>query len=99
MIGYPCNLFTWPLVLLLGVVDAWLIVALLHLAARRIAKDRWSFQVSLVHPLVEAPVELSRRRLSRWCGGAVQPWAPWLAVFATAIGVRQVLAALIIRWT
>ncbi|MCP4249298.1 MAG: hypothetical protein GY778_19830 [bacterium] len=95
MIAYPTGILTWPVALCVCVLDTWMVFALLLLAARGCAGERWNAHCSVIHPIVEAPVQVVQRRLLKWGGGRVPSWAPWAATFGATIAIRMCLVGLL----
>ena len=96
MISYPVNtLLAFPFTLVVCVLDTWLVFAVLLLAARYLAGDRWNIQNSLLHAIVEGPVHAMRERLLKWRRRTVAPWIPWAATCGAVVVLRQLLAGLL----
>ena len=89
------HIITWPLALIVETLDLWLVLALLYLIARWFAEQRWDYQRSLIHPIVEGPVQVTQRRLAKWRDRAWPAWAPWAVTFGVVITMRQVLTVLL----
>ena len=95
MIVFPIHLLASPLAPLLAVLDAYVLTAACYLIAGRVAAGwrlRW-------HPtlrrVITAPAMAVQKRLARRRRRSVPSWQPWAVVFAAAIVVRQLLAAVI----
>ena len=95
MLYSTTSILTWPLMLLVCELDIWLVFALLILAARHFAVDRFSYQSSLLCLIVEGPVQVVRQRIEKWWRRAVPSWVPWAATFAVVIVLRHVLACVL----
>ncbi len=95
MIPFSFTLWTWPFSLAVCLLDTWLVFALLLLAAQGLAGDRWNSRNSLLHLIVEGPVQASQRRLTKWRGRSWPTWACWAVTFGVVITTRQTLAVLL----
>jgi len=95
MLFYTSDILTWPLGLTVCALDTWLVFALFLLAARHLAGDRWNIRNSLLHAIVEGPVQVTQRRLAQWRDRAWPAWASWAVTFGVVITMRQALTVLL----
>jgi hypothetical protein len=99
MVFIPCNLFAAPLMVAIGLIDFYLLMAAIrgiagslnHPGARRLS--------TALQPMTDWPVRWVSGLIASRSGRPLPPWAPWLIVLLTAVFVRQIVLWFILHTT
>ena len=99
MIVFPIHILATPLALVLAALDSYVLTTALFLITDRLVRKAGACWHPAMERIITAPAEVVERRIARHRVSPVPRWWSWAVVFALALFLRQLLAALILPMT